>query len=429
MPKRVLLTSHGITGVTGFANQLYLQARALVEDGHEVLVLHRDYRGEPIVFPPDCNAVTAGGRPLNGMTFLPAGAHQWAEDIMPYYINRYKVDVVHTLGDIWCYHYIAGIQKHHPWYWLFHTVNDTEGWVGFWDFGFLNSDISVVPSLSTYEITQKRGLKWCRYIPHGIDTKTFVPSTDDEKRIFRKEIGIPEDAFVIGMVAHNQLRKAINRLIDAFEIFVKGNPANRRSVLVLHCLPRDSQGWDLIQILKDKDLLGNTLFTDKSAKGLADVFVPEKELRKLYCSMDIHALSTGGEGFGIPIIESLACGIPTVMPAYTTGREFLQSQDENGQWRNDVGFAVRWTEYETHHTGGIWCKVDVKELASTFQYIKDNYSEAKVMAMKGRKRVIERYDNEVVKKMWKELYNNFDNIVEERRREVTKDGLRAMRVA
>lgn len=428
MAKKVLMLSHGVTGVTGFANQLWLQATALKEAGYEVLIAHRDYRGEPFKVPIGSGITLQSGKSIEGMHMLPLGNAQWGDDIMPYYIQHYKPDYVHTLGDIWCYQYLRGVPKKHPWKWLGHYVFDTENMVGFWNESIAASDISVVPSKNSFELCKSKGHKNIKYVPHGINTKTFVPCTHEEKLQYRKEMGIPEDAFVVGMVAHNQYRKMVNRLVDSFEMFVKNNP---RSILLMHCVPRDSTGWDLPVILKDKNLLSNVMFTDKSSKGFGDIHVPESAMRKLYCTMDVHALSTGGEGFGIPLIESLACGIPTVAPAYTTPKEFFCDEvevDGKKLLKNVRGFAVPYTEYETHHTGGTWCKVDRIELAKTLQYVKDNSGEAKSMAMKGMKFVQENYDNEVVKKQWVDLYNNFDEFVAGLEAESQVAGLRALRI-
>lgn len=425
--KKVLMISHGVTGVTGFANQLWLQATALAENGFDVNVVHRDYRGEPFFVPKDSGLRLKSGRSIDNINILPIGNQQWGEDIMPYYIHSLEPDYVHTLGDIWCYQYLRGTPKHHHWKWLAHYVFDTENMVGFWNESVASADISVVPSKISYEMCKKLGHKNIQYVPHGINTKTYSPCTHEEKLQFRKDIGLPESAFIIGMVAHNQYRKMVNRLIDAFEIFLKNNP---NAILLMHCVPKDSTGWDLPTILKDKRLLGNVMFTDKSSKGFGDIHVPESELRKLYCSMDVHALSTGGEGFGIPLIESVACGIPTVAPAYTTPKEFFcEEEDVNGKnvLKNTRGFAIPYTEYEIHHTGGIWCKVDTTKMAESFQYIKDNQGEAKSMAMKGMKFVQENYDLDIVKKQWVELYKNFDEIADKSKRHITQ-GIHALRL-
>jgi len=423
------MMSHGITGVTGFANQLYLQSRALIEDGYEVYVVHRDYRGEPLIFPKDCGVKMNSGRPLDNITILPIGAQQWGEDVLPFYIEKYRIDYVHTLGDIWCYQFIKQIPKLHEWKWLAHYVFDTENVVGFWNDCVRNADISVVPSQNAFSMLEKLGHKNIKYVPHGIDTRVFQPCTAEEKSAFRKELGLPGDAFIIGMVAHNQYRKMVNRLIDAFQLFLRENPT---SILVMHCLPRDSTGWDLIQILKDKGLTNNVLFTDKASKGVGDIHVPESEMRKLYCSFDVHALSTGGEGFGVPIVEAMACGIPNVVTGYTTTNEFLTDkiigEDGKPKYINTRGIAVPITDIEIHHTGGIWAKVSVPAMAQAFQYLKDNSGEAKQMGIKARKFAVENYDFELVKTKWKELYRDFDAFVEQRKSESNPLGLRVMRL-
>lgn len=411
--KKVLMMSHGITGVTGFANQLWLQSRALVEAGYDVYVLHRDYRGEPLIFPRGCGARMNSGRLIDGMTFLPVGGQQWGEDVLPYYIEKYKIDYVHTLGDIWCYQYIAKIQKTHNWKWLAHYVFDTENMVSFWNECVANADISVVPSKISFKMLEKIGHKNAIYVPHGVNTSVFKPATDEEKAEIRKRFNIKPGTFVIGMVAHNQYRKFINRIIEAFALFHANNP---NSVLLMHTAPKDVTGWDLPLILKDKGLLNCVIFTDKASKGLGDVQVPESEMRNFYCAMDVHALSTGGEGFGIPIVEAMACGIPNVATAYTTPNEFLTERvigpDGKETLAPERGITVPYTEVEMHHTGGIWAKIGIPEMATAFQYILDNPEEARRMGMKARKYAVENYDIELVKKQWRDLYSKFDELAE-----------------
>jgi len=430
--KRVLMFSHGITAVTGFANQLWLQSRALVEEGYEVYVLHRDYRGEPIVFPRGCDVATMGGRALDGITLLPVGREQWGQDVFPYYISKFRPDYVHTLGDIWCHQQIPEIQSktRGDFKWLAHYVFDTENVVGFWHNSIRNTDIAIVPSKNSYDMLKHSKHDNVKYIPHGINVNVFKPAIYEEKMEIRKQLKIPEKVFVILMVAHNQYRKMVNRLVDAFEIFHKNN---RDSLMVLHCLPKDVTGWDLPQIISDKGLGGSIIFTDKAGKGIGDIHVKEEVMRKLYCMADVHALSTGGEGFGIPLVEAMACGIPNVTTHYTTGEEFLAEKKEDGQIVNDRGMLIPYVDLEEHHTGGFWAKIDRAKMAEAFQYLKNNPDEAKQMGMKARKFAVENYDMNKVKEQWKRLYNNFDDIVEEFRdivhRKVEEQDIKLIRVA
>jgi glycosyltransferase involved in cell wall biosynthesis len=43
----------------------------------------------------------------------------------------------------------------------------------------------------------------------------------------------------------------------------------------------------------------------------------EREMALIYNAMDVHCLITSGEGFGLPVIESQACGIPNILSKNT----------------------------------------------------------------------------------------------------------------
>jgi glycosyltransferase involved in cell wall biosynthesis len=53
----------------------------------------------------------------------------------------------------------------------------------------------------------------------------------------------------------------------------------------------------------------------------------EEEMVDIYNMMDVFALPTAGEGFGIPTLEALACGKPVVITNYTTSYELIKAED------------------------------------------------------------------------------------------------------
>ena len=60
-------------------------------------------------------------------------------------------------------------------------------------------------------------------------------------------------------------------------------------------------------------------------------------MNEVYNLMDVFFLSTSGEGFCIPIIEAMGCGIPQVVTNYTTTYELLQEEIQTGLPVNLVG--------------------------------------------------------------------------------------------
>jgi glycosyltransferase involved in cell wall biosynthesis len=410
---KILIVSHGFTGVTGFSNQAYLMCRALTDAGHEVLGAHRDYRGEAIKFGP--GTVSESGRDMSGITILPWGDQQWGEDILPFYIATLKPDYVLTLGDIWCYQFLRQVPKTHPWKWIAHYVFDTENMVSFWNDCVANADLVVVPSKQSYDMLTRIGHENVVYIPHGIRTSVFRPASPAEKMQFRANLSIPQNSFLVTTIAHNQHRKKLSRGLQAFKLFSDRHPD---ALLLLHCSVRDQFGWDLGQLIKDWGLTGKVLFTNMNSKCSGDNHVPEEAMRQLYCASDVHCLPTGGEGFGIPIVEAMACGIPNVATAYTTTREFLGE--------NERGIAVPYVDIDFHHTGGAWAHVDIEQMAAALEALYQQRELGALMGRKARAFAVDNYDVGVVARAWAMLFEHADELIAAHEAKQRVGGLRAV---
>jgi len=179
------------------------------------------------------------------------------------------------------------------------------------------------------------------YIPHGVDTGLFKPMLAPKYGDADKP-----DAFIVGCVARNQHRKNIPRLIKGFGQFVKKrNLTPKQAKLILHMDWKDSMGWVFPEFIQqyglDKYLMPPLMGNLDKGEAITD-----EGMANLYNCMDVFVLPTGGEGFGIPTVEAMACGVPICVTNYTTGYELIKSNDpENekvpmfplgGKW-DDVG--------------------------------------------------------------------------------------------
>jgi glycosyltransferase involved in cell wall biosynthesis len=154
------------------------------------------------------------------------------------------------------------------------------------------------------------------YVPHGVDTKVFRPLEDKAK--IRRSMGIPEDAFVIGMVANNKgqapPRKAFPQVMQAFRVFLDDHPD---AILFLHS---ELFGFDQgLHLLNLADICGvpkdNLATSDQLSLHLG---VPQSRMVEIYNGFDVLASPSYGEGFGIPIIEAQACGVPVIVTNWTS---------------------------------------------------------------------------------------------------------------
>lgn len=129
--------------------------------------------------------------------------------------------------------------------------------------------------------------------------------------------------FVIGCVAQNVgLRKRLERLIEAFSKMENRNEC----LLHLHSFPASQGGLNLFEIAKKFNVLDRIIFSysENPVFGISD-----HGMNLLYNYFDIHATASSYEGFGMPVLESEALGLPQVAPACGTFPELL-GENERG---------------------------------------------------------------------------------------------------
>ncbi len=136
-------------------------------------------------------------------------------------------------------------------------------------------------------------------VPIGIDTEKFHPVSKQRKEEIRERLGVPVSAFVILYVGSEQRRKnllslakGLTRLAEAVPdlLFVKvGRPQSSISSKQFRAF------------LKESGLIKNSLLIDYA-----------EDLEDWYAIADIFAFPSVAEGFGIPLLEAMACELPVV---------------------------------------------------------------------------------------------------------------------
>lgn len=146
------------------------------------------------------------------------------------------------------------------------------------------------------------------YAPHGIDTALFSPVTEAERTALREEEKIPADAFLFGMNVHNKDadRKAIFEQMTAFALFSRRHDD---ALLLCHTMPHP--------VMSGNDLIGMADFLGIGKKVCwADPYsllageYTQADMANWYRKLDLYTGASRGEGFGIPLIEAQACGVP-----------------------------------------------------------------------------------------------------------------------
>lgn len=160
------------------------------------------------------------------------------------------------------------------------------------------------------------------YCPHGVDTHVYRPR--DKAKVRRG--AFPDDAFVVGMVAANKghpSRKAFSQALLAYSRFAEDRP---NAFLYLHtCLdPTIGQGVNLPALVRG---LGIPLDRMRTADQYSLLHNPHSsdEMAQIYSALDVLLNPSFGEGFGIPVLEAQACGVPAIVTDYTAMPEVCRA--------------------------------------------------------------------------------------------------------
>ena len=143
-------------------------------------------------------------------------------------------------------------------------------------------------------------------------------------KLINKTIG----KFVFGFVGQNiGVRKRIERLIEAYAKFVNSSTVNKdRTVLHLHTMPISIQGIDLISIISKCNIESNIMFSFGNTRSSA---WSENAMGILFNTFDCNVSASSGEGFGLPTLESIACGIPNIGPNFSSFVELIGTFMDN----------------------------------------------------------------------------------------------------
>ena len=305
---------------SGYGTQAAQLGRTLRRHGHEVaFAAYWGLHGAPITW--------------EGFPVYPgSGEDPYARDVLPGHYRHFGADLLITLLDIWVLdpEQLAGMNVLH---WMPVDCTPLSGldrrcWPG--------PARAVAFSRFGQKQIQDAGFR-AFYAPHALDMSVWSPLTDREKA--GEHLGFA-DKFVIGINAANQdpERKGYFEQFAAFAEFSKRHDDAR---MIIHTRVNTQQGVDIGQVIADLGIQGKAVPGDQYA--IASGMIGDSQMVSWHGVMDVLSNCSYGEGFGLAILQSQACGIPVVVTDFSAMPELCGAGWKvKGQERWNRGHNAKW---------------------------------------------------------------------------------------
>lgn len=208
-------------------------------------------------------------------------------------------------------------------------------------------------------------------IPLGVDTNYFNP------RI--KSFPVTDDYKFLTVFEWGE-RKAPETLIKVFNDTFKATDP-----VVLLCKANVTDpAIDIHAVLKEMDLSPD----GGRIEFILNKYLPYHQLGSLYRSADCFVLTSRGEGWGMPILEAMACGVPVIATNWSAPTEFMTEENSYPLRVRKLIDAVAKCPY---YKGFQWADPDPSHLAFLLKHVYENQEEAEQKGKQAAKDVVAKW--------------------------------------
>lgn len=250
----------------------------------------------------------------------PAGGDPYGNDVIGPHSRDFRADRVITLIDVWVLEETArkvAPAKWSPWFPI-----DSEPVPAKVLACLAGADTPIVYSRWAQRLLAGHDMA-SHYVPHGIETSIFRVEPDPVVRAeWRRQLVGPHCTHLTIMNCANKGypdRKFIQGQLRGWKAFADEVPGAR---LYLHtAVSQDYGGIDVVALIQDLGLEGRVITPDWYAYWLG---MPAEYLACVYNAGDVYLGAAMAEGFGIPLIEAQACGLPVIATNFSAMPELVK---------------------------------------------------------------------------------------------------------
>jgi len=297
---RLLIHSNAPWAPTGYGQQVALFAPLLVE--HYDLAISAFY------------GLQGGAQFWHGIPVLPGagsdmGNHTIVEHARHWFGGDSHAGLVLTICDVWPFD--ARLLGEHLNLACWTPVDHQPAPPKVFDF---LADSGAVPIAMSRFGERMLALLDPLYCPHGVDASVYRPM--GRRRVRRGRV--PDDAFLIGMVAANKGHPSRKAFPEALAAVARLMRAHDNVYLYLHTVldPVHGQGVDLPALLISLGIPDDRV-RQADQYGMVHIPYGPEQMASIFNGLDVLLNPSFGEGFGVTVLEAAACGVPAVVTDFT----------------------------------------------------------------------------------------------------------------
>lgn len=220
--------------------------------------------------------------------------------------------------------------------------------------GQISTDPFILHRQGCYNCNSIKNQEYHQECPYFKEEIIAVLKWIDNKWVQKDiEIGKLKDEFkgrfIYLFVGQNfGLRKRIERLLKAYSILISESRQMKDStILHLHTMPISIKGINLIKVIQDLGINNNISFSYGSFRSSSWT---EQAMSILYNLSDVNVSASSSEGYGLPTLESMACGIPNIGPDCSSFTELIGNSEDKkprgllakiGEWQMIQDQSIR----------------------------------------------------------------------------------------
>ena len=271
------------------------------------------------------------------LKLYPSMDHPYGSDALVGHALDFKANVVFTMQDV-------------PWLDTQH-LSQLKYWVPYVPIDKDPCPANVLDKLRyAYKIVTFSKFGQDTLLKNGFTSKLILEGTDTEifrpldKIECRRNFGLPDDAFIFGMVAANKEnppRKGFQEALEAFKMFHANHPD---AYIFIHTQQRAPGGFPVEEFARIHGFQDRLLLLHPYQA----VFGSDSHqiVKEMNC-FDVLLHPSQTEGFGLTVIEAMASGIPAIVNDTTSMPEIIQDgvngficqSQKQGRYTNDLSYV------------------------------------------------------------------------------------------